>query len=287
LDNRVVRLPIHPEPVASLAVDMLGEFLVVFQVDSGGTGQLTCFKRAPDGMFHVTERRRVSDPGPYWLTSVMTSEAGESTVGLSNGKEFWFLTGPLLEPSTAWDWSISVEHLCCGVLLAPRPSEGVEVVCLFGQNDVWYTFPQWNNSSRVPLGWTPLLTPGSPLKTPPLAWLYLGSGLLEAAGLGEGGCVRWLILNFRDDASMSFYQTKLSTHDGYLATTLLRSNFLAGVRKSQIEWLRCSDTSSVLTLVSTTPISLPKAVACFPSHPTNELIVVCAEGFVVRVPVPA
>ena len=99
--------------------------------------------------------------------------------------------------------------------------------------------------------------------------------------------MRWLILNFRDDASMSFYQTKLSTHDGYLATTLLRSNFLAGVRKSQIEWLRCSDTSSVLTLVSTTPISLPKAVACFPSHPTNELIVVCAEGFVVRVPVPA
>jgi hypothetical protein len=42
-----------------------------------------------------------------------------------------------------------------------------------------------------------------------------------------------------------------------------------------------------LILASTTPIALPRTVACFPSPVTNELIVVCADGFVVRVPVPA
>jgi hypothetical protein len=110
-------------------------------------------------------------------------------------------------------------------------------------------------------------------------------GQLEVAGLGEGGCLRWIILTLHPDYPRHC-QTNLSTHEGYLAGTIVRPGFLAGVRKTKIEWLRCGGSSCPFFLVATTPIALPQAVACFPSHATNELIVVCAEGFVVRVPVP-
>jgi hypothetical protein len=240
--NQVVRLPIYCQPVTSLATDAEGQFLVVIQAGDTGPGHLASYGRSPDGSFRIHEMRPLEDAGSYWLTSVWRGEARDFIVGLCNGKDFCFLADPLLNPSTLREWAHDAAYLRCGLLL--QEAQGTAMVCLFGQDEVWHSVPQWNDTSKERLGWTPLLPPGNPLKSIPLAWSYRGNGVLEIAGLGEGGCLRWLLLNFRADTFVRFYETKLSTHDGYLAATLLRPDFLAGVRRSHIEWLRCSNNSS-------------------------------------------
>src|SRR5262249_14250589 len=155
-----------------------------------------------------------------------------------SGKQTRFLSGFRLDPTWTLDWSPGAGQLCCGLLLAVEGLPGDEGICLFGGDEVWFSLSSWDEPSRAPLGWTPLIPPANPLKSTPLAWSCRPGGTLEVAGLGEGGCLRWMILNFRADTIVRFYETRLSTHDGYLAATLLRPDFQAGVRKSQIEWLR-------------------------------------------------
>jgi hypothetical protein len=72
--------------------------------------------------------------------------------------------------------------------------------------------------------------------------------------------------------------------EGYLAATIVRADLVAGVSRSHIDWLHTGDRGFVRR--STTRVNLRSAVACFPSPQTRELLVVCRDGVVVRVPMP-
>ena len=70
-----------------------------------------------------------------------------------------------------------------------------------------------------------------------------------------------------------------------VAATLLPTGHVAGVSRTSVTWFRRG--SGKAEFIDTFPVSLPSAIACFASHPTRELIVVCRDGFIARVPYPS
>jgi hypothetical protein len=117
-----------------------------------------------------------------------------------------------------------------------------------------------------------------------VTWLQTAPENLELAGLTDKGVLHYA--TFRLGTS-SLSRTSLgfaARDDGYRAATIARSGLIAGVRPSRIDWLRPG--GRTLLPWSATEVALPTVVACFPSHPTRELIVVCRNGSIARVPMP-
>jgi hypothetical protein len=76
-----------------------------------------------------------------------------------------------------------------------------------------------------------------------------------------------------------------NTGEKYLAATMIRPYWLAGVTPTRIYWIRASTRG--LSWQSATRVDLPAAVACFASAETQELLVVSSDGAITRVPIPS
>jgi hypothetical protein len=134
------------------------------------------------------------------------------------------------------------------------------------------------------LPWGPHRLEGTSLAKPILAWWESGPDRVELVGLGQNGTVYWSRL--RTEPPLEVEMTNVAVRpDSYLAATLVRSGLVAAVARSSIDWLGAG--SGDFRRHTSTKVFLPTAVACFPSDATHELIVVCKDGVVVRVPVPA
>jgi hypothetical protein len=70
---------------------------------------------------------------------------------------------------------------------------------------------------------------------------------------------------------------------GYRAAAIVRHGLVAGVAADRIEWLR---PGRGFARKGETRIEVPRAVACFVSQPTGELLVVSADGTIEPVPLP-
>src|SRR5262249_49764517 len=118
----------------------------------------------------------------------------------------------------------------------------------------------------------------------PLAWLTRDRHHLEVAGLEQGGSLYWSLISLDDHGLPRTLATAVSKGEVYLAAALVRPGLVAAVGRSRVDWLRAAPTG--FKVVGRTPASIFRVLACFPSFLTGEVIVVCADGFVVRVPVP-
>ena len=85
-------------------------------------------------------------------------------------------------------------------------------------------------------------------------------------------------------ASVEMIGSAVSKTEGYLAAALVMPMQIAAVREGGIDWLRVHNRQ--LLAGDTTEVNLGGAVGCFFSPPTGEVLVVCQDGYVVRVSVP-
>jgi tetratricopeptide (TPR) repeat protein len=120
---------------------------------------------------------------------------------------------------------------------------------------------------------------GAPL----VSWLVPERRRLETAFTDSEGVLHWLSLRVltTDPAVLAHYPY---AGERYRCAALLQPGQVAGVHRGGVVWLGCGErgfrtrTHSVL--------DLSDAAACFASPLTGELLVVAAEGDIVRVPVP-
>ena len=121
------------------------------------------------------------------------------------------------------------------------------------------------------------------------SWVGSDPEHLEVAGLSDSGTLHWAAFHF-GDGNLDLVAANVATNEtgyletGYLAATIVRPGLVAGVTRSRIDWFRSG--ASKFTLRSSTDMAIPSTVACFPSRRTSELIVVCRDGFISRVPIP-
>jgi hypothetical protein len=286
--SEVVRLPDNGLPVLSLAASAEGDYLAVLHGREPGRARLLLYKILKDSYLQVVEYG-VLFQGQPWVAPIFAQarEYGHFVVcdggrlrclGVSPWGGDW-----LALPSTEADFAGA---LVFSELKRWRSKimPSTFTALLFSCGGAWYYATASSAPHAFTLGWTPGLPPGWPLSSSSIAWLQPAPDHLELAGLGPTGTLYWSALQIQGEG-VENVTTKAATGDeGYLAATIVRSRLAAGVTRSAIHWL--SPAAAGLVARSTTRVSLSGAVACFPSHATHELIVVCRDGQLARVPVP-
>jgi len=150
---------------------------------------------------------------------------------------------------------------------------------------VWCFDGSGHPDAMLHLGWRP----GSQLRglcsPPPLSWHWRRPGSLELAGIDEDDSVHWTEIDYSDPAHPVLGGGASTLQKGYRAATLVRSGLIAGVYDRGVDWLRRQQHR--LLPNSATLIRLEDAIACAVSPPTRELLVICRDSSVVRVPLPS
>jgi hypothetical protein len=269
-------------PVTSLAVNNDGTFLAVLADNGDDSATLSGFTAA----YRRVASRLEETAGRAWLCPLLIGAGAEQLVGLWNGAEMLFLRGPTLQCVGRHRFEVEGDSpLVAGLLLQPWVPGEERLLALDGAGIVSYVNDPSHGASvcRSP-GWSPALPEGSTLASPPLGWLFTGPDVVELAGIAahEGG-LRWSTLVGRD---YNCEEVAGGFHPPFgaalRAVQVVRKGLVVAVTPKAVHWLRKGPQR--FAVVRTDPAHLAGAVACFPYHVGNELIVVCADGKVMRVP---
>jgi hypothetical protein len=117
----------------------------------------------------------------------------------------------------------------------------------------------------------------------PRDWRVL-AGRLEIAGVDGDGVAQWAEVGLDRPWQPDHCVRAVGASSAYLAAALLGPGHVAAVRRGGVDWLRRD--RHQLVPWSATALDLAAATACFFSPLTGELLVVCRDGWLVRVPVP-
>ncbi len=286
LQRETIRLQTdRPRTAASLATDATGDHVVVLHHSAGRPRYLVGFERSSTKSYRYLEARPMKSEGECWLTPLMARTNDTWLVGVWDGEELRLLGAAFLNSLLLAEWTyIEVPPALSSALLVPFNRSPQQPVLLVFQGDLLRLHSN-GEQATMSLGWKPSIPPNSPLQSLPLAWWQSDAEHLEIAGLGETGTLYWSSLEVSAEPPELLSTNASAGDEGYLAAAILRSGFVAGVRKTGIDWLRCG--TNRFSLWAREELPLPSAVACFPSPLTNELIVVLADGSVMPVTVPA
>ena len=140
----------------------------------------------------------------------------------------------------------------------------------------------------VPADWVPHLPAGSTLSKPPATWHHHASDRLEIAGLNDEQALYWLDLRITANSCRVEQMLATGCREGYRSVKLIRPGVMVGVTaKNRLVWLRTTGDRLTEWAPPVPLTSLSPAVAAFFSQPSQELIVLLANGYLLRVPVPA
>jgi hypothetical protein len=292
--SEVVRVSFteEPLPVSSLAVAPRGE--AVLAVWNGKERDLVGgWSHAPNGSFQPMEHHFLDHSGPHWLCPITYDFPALGAPNpcvfalLGNEHSVTMLSVPSLTLGPEL-WPVSHEcHLSGGLAFSKGRGELTLAIDVFLFDGTMLLYGRSGNEwLECSLGWRPSIPEESSLLCPRIDWIRDGAEHLELVSVDEEGSLRWALLRLSDAEIVCEARNSASPAGGYLAATLIRPLFVAAVRSTSIHWLRARKAKGFRPW-SITRVAIPTAVACFVSHGTHELIVVCRDGSLVRVAVPA
>jgi tetratricopeptide (TPR) repeat protein len=265
-------------PVTALAVDPKGQLAVALRVLADGTTELATYHSSQ--VLFVADLRRTLDEKAIGLTDVIF-HAGTPRVGVwdSNGLEE--LSGARLLPVSQTELPFDEKESIAFLVSRSRWGEAeIDLFCT-GGGDFHVMTPELPEWTELRLNWEPGPPPVS-LRLPTLSRLQGEGGCLELAGVNESRQVCWSLL--QTDGGYGAARSVRSTTESYLAVCLMGLGQVAAVRKAGIDWLFAAEDRFVVR--GRTHADLSRAVACFASTATGELLVVCHHGALLRVPAP-
>jgi tetratricopeptide (TPR) repeat protein len=281
--EETVKLP-YPRAsrVMSLATDPEGKLVVALRDQEPENRHLSSYTRGSDGRFQLHASRTTNEPA-NWLTPIVHLEGNDSLLSMWDGKDLQILRGPSLILMERLDnFAAAVSPTIALYLPITQRRLGEFNILMVDRNSLFHLGSDCLYS--VPLCWKPSRAPGVALEAIPISWWQDGPEKLELAGIGEMGTLYWSALQFNENRPQIRSTNSLTGGEPYLAATILRSSCVAAITRSRIDWLRCGQQR--FSLIASEKAELPSSVACFPSPATNELIIVCGDGFVARVAVP-
>jgi hypothetical protein len=263
-DRQADRLTVRHALVRALATDSSGQYVVAVRGSETAVEVVSYSRRLEGPYFQIASIGPV--PSEAYVLSNVAEKNGRVRVAVADGSTLGELDVPALAPQTT-----------------PSPAERTELAALILDSGRVLAF----GGSRIfcgsgpmrYLGWTPEVPGGSPLLAAPLSWLPAGEERLEVAGLSESGVVAWTSL---PPPRSGERPAVIFRSAGYRAVALVKPGVLAAVSKAGIEWLEVSQANVVQ--IAVTAAVAANAVACFHVEPTQELVVVLADGTVLCVP---
>jgi hypothetical protein len=267
--------------VKSLAVDAVGERLVVLEADAAGTGSLVSYSLAGSRITQL-ERADIYVSSTAWLCQQMAG-LNKQLVGCWNRRAVEFFDSQTLTREASLATLPRTPDFHAGLMLLP--ADGLTFLGFEGDSVAHYTgYPHLEIHQVKMLGWCPNPPPDSDFANTLLAWRQSGLEELKLAGVGVGGVLNHSLLTFHNGNLIQIVTHSATAEEKYRAVAFIHTGTLAAVTPSAVHWLQAEATGLRMKLV--TNASLPSAIACFPHPAHHELIVVCAEGSVVRLPFP-
>jgi len=166
----------------------------------------------------------------------------------------------------------------------PDTVSGDVALLVFDDKSATLCLPDGDRRPGAPLGWIAEPAPSS-----------LSSQVFWSSAQGErvhveimrvghvDGHIAWSRLYVEGTRVEAVASATSKTH-GYLAAALAVPKQIVAVREGGIDFLRIQGRQ--LLVHATTEINLSGAIGCFFSPPTSEVLIVCRDGYLVRVSVP-
>lgn len=284
-----VATPRLGSPIIALATDDRGNRLIAL-LQKSGEASLFSFTISETG-YDFASDITVAAFGPCWLTPI--AERGNAPLfGFWNGQNLSILYGDHDLLPVFWKPLMETEKKARAGLLFPNRypfdlGKGSPVSVCFVDNTLVRYYPGSSNApiTLLSLGWRP----GSQLRglcsPPPLSCTWSDARTLELVGIHEDDSIHWTELFFSDPDNLVLRGGASTQQGSYRAAALVRPGWIAGVHAGGVDWLYRHQHR--LLPRSTTPATLEDVVACAPSLPTGELLVICRDGSLTRVPLPS
>jgi len=265
----------EPGPVLGFAVghNSAESMLVVHSRDREENDGLACYLST--GVDRVVQRRLLGPSATVRWICPIVAEWNEWNVLLWDGEvgTLRVLTSPRLLP-----FAEVPLNGCPKAALLTASQSGVLV---FDGREVSYLnrFPVPKPAVGFPCPF-PVLSQDTSLaqRHAPLDWRPKSRDHVEIVGIGEGGTLGWLDLQAR---GIEVASCCVSAPGPFRAATLAGPGLIAAVTTDGVVWLRASPQG--IRELSRRRISMPPPIACFAHEPTREVIVVAADGSLVRI----
>jgi tetratricopeptide (TPR) repeat protein len=270
--------------VAALATDLEGEILVVMRSVRSRSGRahrgrIDALVRTAQGFYEAFTGFPIDDVNEPWLTPVLETTP-QKMVGLWDGQALYLQEVPCLAEWGCLTLPDPDARPTCGLLIPPGigAEEGPTLLIHDGSRWSLLGIERWQ-----PFGprWTSPKGGGSSLRSAPLSWTWSDTEVLELTGLDEHGALNWCSVRIHHGAHL-LANSATTDPSRFLATTLIRPGLVAGITPTRIVWLQRG--SEQFAIRSTTPLNAASVVAGFPARASRDLMLVCRDGQVLRVP---
>ncbi len=282
-----VPAPRQESTIVSLATNDRGDRLIALSIESDQQRFLSSFTVSEKG-FDSPVRQPVSCSGAGWLTPI-SDHGTSSRVGFWNGECLAILWSQDLLPLGRTVVRNADEPVRAALLVPKRFPSPIAAKfaewadeCLFLGDRMICFGPSGEGVADLHLGWRPASRLRGLCSPPPLSWHCRYNGTLEFAGVDEDESIHWTEVDTSDSTHPFVSDGASTTQKGYRTAALVRSGLIAGVYDRGIDWLRRQQHR--LLPSSATLVPLVDAVACAVSPPTRQLLVICRNGSLVRVP---
>jgi tetratricopeptide (TPR) repeat protein len=268
----------NADAIWGLSCNADGTFAVLLRREEKGNFAMSAHRAdLPLGVFIAYNSPCGRDQTP--LLSNVAEAAGEKFLAVWNGESLEYRTWQALTPVRSIDTDLDVRAVV--VLGQQNPLTARTSTVVFANHG--FACLKNNDApeglTRMP--WIEAAPHWPGLSS--LAWRHVEWTLLEVMGVSADRELCWASLRlFAESRVETSCRTKEPTR--FLAGTILASGLVAGVHRGGVSWYRPG--RDRLRPVAQTQGDFADAVACFGCPPTSELLVVCRQGDVVRVPEP-
>ena len=277
----------RPEPIHGLATDAAGECVVALRAEAMNTPDsadvyVLEFRNRGGKEFRLSSRERVvtASDTVYGLLPLVDSSRRQVAVGLSTSSGVTWYGAPDLIPRAE-----------PGPKSPLPPTTHLRLRILGYGGESTFTFQggsvSWEGN-RAYIGWMPDPAPGFTVFTPLVAWLVASPSQVELAGLHDNAALYWTEVTRPLNQPLTTRTLTFVVPGGFRAITIWRPGQVAGVTATnRVLWLRTRGGRFEEWALGVEVPTVARAVACFPSRSTNELLVVLEDGHLARIPVPA
>ncbi len=140
---------------------------------------------------------------------------------------------------------------------------------------------------KIYIGWMPDPPTGSTLFTPPLAWQVESPHRIQLAGLFDNGHLYSSVVVREPDGTLKNRTLTYAAPGGFRAVAIWQSGKVVGISATnRVCWLRARDHRFEEWSPGTDLATPARAVACFASHRTTEVLIIFDDGTLTRVRIP-
>jgi len=274
----------QPGEVFSLAVSPEGNRVVLLSAHADSTVIASYLREGDYRLAELRPLEHAEGAEGYWLCPTLHENQHAFTILWDAVRQrFEMLFGIRLLNAGFFGDNGGILHGDNAFLTALIPPYDTETLLAFNGRGMRGIMVVDASQIRIPCPF-PARTQRGSLAHPQVSLLGRGPNRVELAGIGEGGTLTWLDVEFFPAEKNASAVSSHSTKGPFAAVACVRAGLVAAVGADAVVWFRASE--SGIREQTRQAIAIPNAVACYPLQRSGELAIVGADGTITRLRQP-